>query len=102
MKQFTDVNSQYGAPMGRATYHGDSEAPYKFRLFKVRLNSGGYDDGGAYWGTGEPLYCADSEPLYCDESETDYPNVRFFRRAKNRNTARALVLADYPNARFYR
>jgi len=28
------------------------------RLFRVKLDSGGYDDGGAYWGHGEPIWCA--------------------------------------------
>jgi hypothetical protein len=28
------------------------------RLFRVRINRGGYDNGGAYWGLGKPLYCA--------------------------------------------
>ncbi len=53
-RQFPIVNSTYGAPMGR------HERPLGFpvRLFKVRLDSGGYDDGGAYWGCGEPIYCA--------------------------------------------
>lgn len=52
--QFVNVNSQYGAPMGR------SESPLSFpvRVFRVRINSGGYDDGGAYWGIGKPLFCA--------------------------------------------
>lgn len=60
-KQFADVSSRYGAPMGR------SESPLgmgnrTIRLFRVRINGGGYDDGGAYWGIGKPLYCAQ-----CDE-----------------------------------
>ena len=54
-KQFSNVNSSYGAPMGR------SESPLGctgVRVFRVNLDSGGYDDGGAYWGTGQSLYCA--------------------------------------------
>lgn len=44
--------------MGRAGY-GVAPAR-KVRVFKVHLDSGGYDDGGAYWGInqrGESLYC---------------------------------------------
>lgn len=43
--------------MGRAEY-GTPQDGEKYRLFRVRLDNGGYDDGGAYWGTGAPLYCA--------------------------------------------
>lgn len=55
-QQFNNVSSRYGAPMGR------SESPLghsRVRLFRVRINRGGYDDGGAYWGIGKPLYCAE-------------------------------------------
>ncbi len=73
-KQFTDVTSMYGAPMGRAEY---GRFPLgKVRLFRVRINSGGYDDGGAYWGVGQPLYCA-----------TDDGNYREFTRAWTREEA---------------
>ena len=58
MSQFPNVNGTYGAPMGRR------ESPHhegKIRLFRVRLDSGGYDNGGAYWGLGKALYCALSD-----------------------------------------
>ena len=58
-KQFADVNCSRGAPMGRADDANlETEMPRFVRLFKVRLMDGGYDDGGAYWGIGEPIYCA--------------------------------------------
>ena len=52
-----DVSSRYGAPMGRSSspVHGN------VTLEQVRLDSGGYDTGGAYWGTGEPLWLAEDE-----------------------------------------
>ncbi len=54
MSQFPKVNQVYGAPLGRS-----SSAPAgKVRVFRVKIDSGGYDDGGAYWGIGQPLYCA--------------------------------------------
>jgi hypothetical protein len=56
MKQFAEVYDYYGAPKGRGAY-GDSKTTTKIRLFKVSLKQG-YDDGGAYWGNGQPLYCA--------------------------------------------
>lgn len=50
--------SQYrGAPMGRVA--AGCESPDKAaRIYasRVRINGGGYDSGGAYWGLGKPLY----------------------------------------------
>lgn len=73
MRQFPAVNSQYGAPLGRHCFGNDCE-PGTLRLFKVRLDSGGYDDGGAYWGHGPGfLWCA-----------TDGEGYRQFTRANSR------------------
>lgn len=62
------VNCQYGAPMGRANDTGNAPSKMggylvftgKLYCRKIRLDSGGYDQGGAYWGlrmNGESLYC---------------------------------------------
>lgn len=76
-KQFCPVNSRYGAPMGRSSYGVPEQcAPKSIRVFKVNLDSGGYDDGGAYWGHGDALYCA-----------TDDADYRDFTRAKSRARA---------------
>ena len=45
------VHSQYGAPMGRPGYGYGADPTTLFQLRRIRINSGGYDDGGAY---GEP------------------------------------------------
>ena len=59
MSQFENVSSRYGAPLGRREDgHLETRVKRFVRLFRVRINSGGYDDGGAYWGIGEPLFCA--------------------------------------------
>lgn len=76
MKQFDDVSSKYGAPMGRSECGTAPDAARTVRLFRVRLDSGGYDDGGAYWGSGEPLFCA-----------TDGGGFRRFVRAASRFAA---------------
>lgn len=58
-KQFENVDCSRGAPMGRSEWRADEPiAPRSVSVFRVRLDSGGYDDGGAYWGAGRPLYCA--------------------------------------------
>lgn len=80
-KQFSDVSSRYGAPMGRqADGFIETDLARFVRLYRVRLDSGGYDDGGAYWGLGEPLWCAEDED-----------GNRQFTRASSRNRA-ALIL----------
>ena len=50
-----------GAKMGRHHALLDFEEPRNIRLFKMALDSGGYDDGGAYWGIGEPIYIAEDK-----------------------------------------
>lgn len=58
-KQFNDVSCAYGAPMGRRNAPDLDTTRGTVRLFKVKLDSGGYDDGGAYWGRSSlPVYCA--------------------------------------------
>lgn len=81
-----------GAAMGR--YSRMDEGPEyegKFTLRRVRLDNGGYDSLGTYWGHGEPLYWVANE-----EGSIDY-NIR----ASSRDAAKAEVRFSYPKARFY-
>ena len=48
--------SQYGASMGRGAYGQEEEIEGRVYATRIRLDSGGYDKGGAYWGSGAPLY----------------------------------------------
>ena len=66
----------------------------KLYLRRVRLDQGGYDQGGAYWGCcyGSLLYWAG------DADET----VSMFLRAPHRDAAKAKVALIWPAARFYR
>jgi hypothetical protein len=103
----TKVNCKYGAPMGRAhdgidgfTAFAASEFAGKVRLARVRLDSGGYDSGGAYWGTGVPLWRAECD--YTDGSES----VDYFLRAADRESAKrelqSHAQARYGTLRFFR
>ena len=74
------VNCKYGAPMGRAEYGTPEHASEKIRVFHVTINNGGYDNGGAYWGIGKPLFCA-----------TDYDNFTRYTRANSRIEAIAIL-----------
>lgn len=86
-RQFENVNCQYGAPMGRRTFPNPGDlAPRTVRLFRVRLDAGGYDDGGAYWGAG-PLYCA----TLTKAAEGKFNEYREFTRARSRFDAAALL-----------
>lgn len=91
------VDCRRGAPMGRESGWRESVAendpkPTRVNLSKVRINSGGYDSGGAYWGHGEQLWCASS------------PNGDWtsYFRAGTRERAKASVLAEMPGAKFFR
>lgn len=95
-KQFPDVNSTYGAPMGRWTSARDAHPAGPCRLFRVRLDSGGYDDGGAYWGIDRPGF---GEPLYC---ATDEENFRRFTRAADRRSAETYFESKFPGIIFLR
>lgn len=81
-RQFEKVGNKYGAPMGRRDFGTLENAEGKIRLFRVRLDGGGYDDGGAYWGlkAGRWLYCA-----------TDGADYRQFMRAAGRSHAALLL-----------
>jgi hypothetical protein len=111
MKILADnVNCKYGSPMGRANYTLRSggkilysfdlgyteymaalrDMPHKFLLQDARV-SGGYDRGGAYWGSGQRVYLAESE------------NGNIFRsfRADNRAHAYRLLREEFPHAQVY-
>lgn len=90
-----EVCGKYGAPMGRRGNPANGEPVGRLRLYRVRLDSGGYDNGGAYWGIGPPLYRVVGETA---DEEID----RFFR-ASSREEAKAIVREEwYPDATFYR
>lgn len=85
MSQLPKVSTQYGAPMGRHTVGHLDTSRRSVRLFRVRLDAGGYDDGGAYWGHGQPLWCA-----------IDRDGDMQFTRALARNSAAFML--EIPNA----
>jgi len=88
--------SIYGASMGRRAYHGNTETTARFSVTYVPLDNGGYDNGGAYWGTGERLWRAFAE---CADSECG--QIEFFMRARSRQDVIAEVRKQYPQARFF-
>ena len=90
MKQFRDVNTSRGAPMGRPNALALDDTPKSTQLFRVGLCSQGYDDGGAYWGHApQSLWCA-----------RDYSGNEQFIRAFTRITAAAAL--EIPNSALQR
>ena len=64
----------------------------KLYLNKIRIDSGGYDSNGTYFGFGKPLY------WYADANG----NIDCMLRASNRLEAKQLILKEFPNAKFFR
>ena len=75
--QLKKLNCQPGAPMGRA----NARLEGKCRLQRVHFIDGAYDNGGAYWGMGLPLYVAED----CEGNQA-------FVRAKNREEAKKILM----------
>jgi len=97
---YPEVESRYGAPMGRNDWTDCKDHPVKFHLARVRGYGGGdYDNGGAYWGNlyRDPLYQAFGYAQCEDE-----PAQRIFVRAETREEAKAEILKTFPLAKFYR
>lgn len=64
----------------------------KFYLNKVRINQGGYDCNGRYFGIGLPLYLFES---------VDYV-ISDYIRSPSREHAKNLIKQRCPNAIFFR
>lgn len=96
------VFGRYGAPMGRKSDHlaGLIVVPRDppFTLRRIRLDSGGYDSGGAYWGLGAPLYWWAIEITEGDSTD----ECSGFLRAHGRAAAKEQIRALHPHARFKR
>ena len=89
-QQFSKVDSSRGAPMGRMPYGSIQECfPRTVRLFKVNIDSQGYDDGGAYWGHGAPVWCAIGEHYY-----TGFQSRAFVRADSREHAIVALEIED--------
>jgi hypothetical protein len=70
----------------------DCSQPIKLHLQRVRLDQGGYDVCGTYWGIGDPIYVAGD----------DAGTAEITLRAPTREWAKELVKDTFPKARFYR
>lgn len=85
------VSCRYGAPMGRCNSGGEFDPLRPLHLVRLRLDSGGYDAGGVYWGHGAPLYAVH------DAGGDFYETLR----ARSRDDAKAKFRKDWPGAWFH-
>jgi hypothetical protein len=96
--QLKEVSGPYGAPMGRPNVGPiDPDNPTKWYLSRIPLNHQGYDSGGAYWGTGRPLFWA----LQSNPADGEAAEELFFR-AVDRAAAKEHILSLNPNSKFLR
>lgn len=79
----SDVGSKFGAPMGRMNVTDNPTATVT--LFRMRMVDDCYDAGGAYWGSGTPMFAAIGDDFQC------------YMRANNLEAAKAALLAEYPD-----
>ena len=91
-QHFREERDELRALFKAATARAEPAVSPKITLRRVRLDSGGYDPQGAYYGIGKPLYWAAD-----DSGEFDSTF-----RAADRAAAKAKVRQAYPHARFYR
>ena len=100
--------SERGADMGRPTFlPNDRSVAVRLRLVRMRLDSGGYDSGGAYCGC--RIY---PNKIYWAESIEDYElgmydrppvgTVELTVDATSRAEAKNKISDLLPNAKFYR
>lgn len=97
-----NVNCRYGAPMGRASDNLSAlvimptDGPMTLQCVKV--NYGGYDAGGAYWGCGLPLYWWSIEIVEGDSRD----ECSGYFRAYDRAAAKAHIRELQEHVKFYR
>lgn len=106
-KQFTESGSSvYGASTGRDTSPPNIKPKGKVTLWPVYLDGQGYDDNGAYWGTGTALWCAEDESgdyrqfTRAETMAEACANLRFSptQLARDHDKDLAIFLASYLDA----
>jgi hypothetical protein len=68
------------------------------QLQRVRLNSGGYDSSGSYWGHGQPLFYF----MFDDGGKIESGTLRASDRNAAKEKVRTFNLSHIPNIVFYR
>lgn len=82
-----------GAAMARGS-DWDRQPNGKVKLERMIMVGGDYDQGGAYWGKGLPLWV-------CETDDSEYI-LRGYVRARSRELAKLEIIQHWPQARFNR
>ena len=93
-KQFDNADCSRGSPIGRWECRDRVSRDKSIRVYRVRLDSGGYDDGGAYWGHGAPLYCLEQSECQRIDASGVIHYFRVFVRAHSK--LEAIAEAEIP------
>ena len=100
--------SKYGSNSGRPAFlPNDRSVVVKLRLVRMKLDSGGYDHGGAYWGCRtypDKIYWAESAEEF-ELGMYDRPpigTIELTVDATSRAEAKSKIRDLLPNAKFYR
>lgn len=83
-----------GAQFGRPDQPPEGPGPHAFRVARIEIDQDGYDEGGAYWGIGLPLF-----RFVEDDADPARPPAEGFVRARTRAEAVREVRRTYPAAR---
>jgi hypothetical protein len=100
--------SSRGADHGRPAFlPSDRSMKVKLRLARLRLDQGGYDKGGAYWGGRKPgwhIYWAESleEFELAPLARPNFGTVEMTVDAVSREDAKRRIRHLLPNAGFFR
>jgi hypothetical protein len=89
-RKAADYRAEIAALQKQITRIEAGEDSNKFYVARVRLDSGGYDSGGAYWGTPNDVF------RYESEDGATYGTMR----ANSLHAARAQVSELFPGAEF--
>jgi len=95
-----------GSQMGRREMLPENTGePIKLYLQRLNLTDGGYDGGGAYWGSGKTLYMAfvghKCHSPGLPGFELIPGVVQIFTRANSRAEAKQIVRQKLPGAKFH-
>lgn len=94
------VDCREGAPMGRRSTVTGTEPIGKVAVQRIPIDAGGYDEGGAYWGLGGPLFHAGSD---CGKLDIFFRVGRQFDGHAIRRAAKAHVRNEFGQPiKFYR
>lgn len=90
-----------GSQMGRRDIiPDDKQADIKLSIQRLDFVDGDYDKWGAYWGSGQSIYCAFKYTPSCVSIMLNFDCLMFVR-ANNRHHAKQLIRQELPQARFY-